>query len=141
MTFMLPQPRPVDDADRPLVSAAIVARQRAYCPYSGFAVGAAVRSPQGQIYPGCNVENASYGLTTCAERVAVLNAVVGGATAIEVIAVAAPGRATPCGACRQVLVEFGPAMRLLLVDPAEPELVVELTLADLLPGHFSLDAK
>lgn len=138
MTFAMPQPRPVNDADRDLVHAAIAARDRAYCPYSGFAVGAAVRSRDGQVYQGCNVENASYGLTNCAERVAVQNAVVGGAAAIEAIAVAAPGRATPCGACRQVLVEFGPAMRLLLVDPSEPELAGELSLADLLPGHFTL---
>lgn len=141
MTFAMPRPRPVNDADRVLVDAALAARQRAYCPYSGFAVGAAARSRDGQVYQGCNVENASYGLTNCAERVAVQNAVVGGATAIEAVAVAAPGRATPCGACRQVLVEFGPAMRLLLVDPAEPELAIELSLADLLPGHFTLEAK
>ena len=140
MTFTMPQPRQVDDADRALVSAAVAARQRAYCPYSGFAVGAAVRSRDGQVFWGCNVENASYGLTNCAERVAVQNAVVAGATAMEAIAVAAPLWATPCGACRQVLVEFGPAMRLLLVDPQQPELVVELALADLLPGHFKLGA-
>jgi len=140
MTFTLPQPRKVDEADRPLVGAAVAARQKAYCPYSGFAVGAAVRGRDGQVFAGCNVENASYGLTNCAERVAVQNAVVGGVTAIEAIAIAAPDWATPCGACRQVLVEFGAVMKVLLVAPDQPELVVELALGDLLPGHFKLDA-
>lgn len=139
MHFEMPKPRPLEESDRPLVAVALAARLRAYCRYSGFAVGAAVRSSEGHLFSGCNVENASYGLTTCAERVAVQNAVVGGATSLEAMAVAATGAATPCGACRQVLAEFSENLRLLLVDPEQAQQVIELNLADLLPGRFRLE--
>src|SRR4051812_453230 len=94
-----------------LVRAAQDARTRAYAPYSNFAVGAAVLAG-GAIYRGCNVENASYGLSMCAERVAVFTAVASGGRAIDAVAVvgSAERPTPPCGACRQALNEFGPHM-------------------------------
>src|SRR4051794_5273042 len=101
----------LDDATvRAMVAAAREASARAYCPYSRFRVGAAVLTEGGAIVAGCNVENASYGLTIGAERVAVSRAVAEGATAIRgvVVFTPTPGPTAPCGACRQVLNEFGP---------------------------------
>ena len=103
----------LDESQRTLFAMAREARAHAYAPYSTLAVGAALRTRDGQIFTGCNVENASFGLTVCAERVALFAAVsaVGrGELAVEAIAVdAGPGRAaSPCGACRQVLVEIAP---------------------------------
>ncbi|MDQ7858995.1 MAG: cytidine deaminase [Armatimonadota bacterium] len=98
-----------------LVRAARAARSAAYAPYSGFAVGAAVLTASGAVVAGCNVENASYGLSVCAERVAVQRAVAEGHRALVAVAVASgPAAAPPCGACRQVLLEFG--VRTVLVD-------------------------
>jgi len=92
----------------PLLEAAIKARENAHAPYSGFKVGAAIEDGQGRIYTGCNVENATYGLTICAERVAVVKAVSEGAKGFRRIAVAADTEnlTPPCGACRQILWEF-----------------------------------
>lgn len=92
---------------RRLVTAAAAARRNAHAPYSRFRVGAALLARSGKIYTGVNVENASYGLTICAERVAVGNAVSAGEKRFVAVAIVAPGGATPCGACRQVLAEFG----------------------------------
>ena len=85
-----------------LVQAAIEARERAYAKYSTFRVGAALITAERRVFVGCNVENASYGLTICAERVAVTNAISAGQTEFSAIAVASRGGVTPCGACRQV---------------------------------------
>ena len=117
--------------DEELVTAAWAAREHAYAPYSKFKVGAALRSADGPIFPGCNVENISYGLTNCAERVAIGAAVANGATDFEVIAVVADTKTpiSPCGACRQVLAEFG-ISRILLANLAES---VEFSLNELLP--------
>src|SRR5580658_3957226 len=95
---------------RKLETAAVDAARRAYAPYSHFRVGAAVLTPAGAIYTGCNVENASYGMCTCAERTAVLKAVSSGERTISAVAVYTPTRVptSPCGACRQVISEFGP---------------------------------
>jgi cytidine deaminase len=101
-------------------------------------VGAAVLTPSGDIFPGTNVENASYGLTICAERAAVCAAVAAGHKQLTAVAVATPGGHSPCGACRQVLSEFGPAMEVLLVDSDNPANVQKTTLANLLPMQFTL---
>src|SRR5207248_10493372 len=98
-----------------LMAAAKAASAQAYCPYSGFAVGAAVRAADGRVFSGCNVENASYGLAICAERNAIFHAVAAGARDIIAIAIYTPTRSytTPCGACRQVLSELGSNAELL----------------------------
>lgn len=125
-------------ADHELLAEARAAREMAYAPYSNFHVGAAVRTEDGRIFRGCNVENASYGLTSCAERVAIGSAVVAGAGKVEAVAVVLPDglRATPCGACRQWLFEFNPQMRVLLAGADDT--VEVTTAAALLPGGFVL---
>ena len=92
-----------------VLEAALAARNRAYAPYSHFAVGAAVQAKSGVIYSGCNVENASYGLTICAERTALVQAIAAGEREFSILAVVAdtPQPVAPCGACRQVMAEFG----------------------------------
>ena len=114
-----------------LLIAAWDVRERAYAPYSKFPVGAAVLAADGRIFAGCNVENLSYGLTQCAERVAVGMAVAAGARDLVAVAVVADTRVaiSPCGACRQVLAEFG-VKRVLLANRAER---LEFALDELLP--------
>ena len=122
-----------------LVAAARAARRRAHAPYSRFFVGAAVRAG-GAIHAGCNVENASFGLTVCAERNAVAAAVLAGAKRLEAVVVASGTSppTPPCGACRQVLAELaGPELPVRLVG-AHGE-AVETTLGALLPNGFALD--
>jgi cytidine deaminase len=99
-----------------LLDAARGARSAAYAPYSKFKVGAAVRTESGQIYTGCNVENASYALSICAERVAIFRAVAAGDSKIVEIALCtdAPEPSTPCGACRQVLFEFSQSAAVIM---------------------------
>jgi cytidine deaminase len=101
---------------RSLVARAIRAKARAYAPYSRFRVGAALLADDGTIFEGCNVENSSYSLTICAERNAVFQAAAQGKTSFRAIAIASddPGFLTPCGACRQVLSEFNPAIEIIL---------------------------
>ena len=120
-----------------LVAAARAARTHAYCPYSGFAVGAALRAASGAVYSGCNVENASYGATLCAERVAVACMVGSGDRAITAMAIytEAEPPAMPCGLCRQVLQEFGRTMTIVV---ASPKTTRQTTLAALLPEPFVL---
>jgi cytidine deaminase len=122
------------------VIAALVARARlasaaAYAPYSKFAVGAAVLTADGATYAGCNVENASYGLTICAERLAIWKAVFHGQTKIEALAVYTPTASitAPCGACRQVAYEFGPDMIVICASDGGTR---QHTLEELLPGAF-----
>lgn len=122
-------------ADR-LVEAAETARGRAHAPYSAFHVGAAVIDDDGRIHTGCNVENASYGLSVCAERHAVAAAVVAGAgkiTGLAVVSGTTPP-ASPCGACRQVLAEFGDFPVVLANSDGER---IETSVADLLPMAFT----
>jgi cytidine deaminase len=119
-----------------LIQAAIEAREEAYAPYSHFQVGAAVCTVAGRVYTGCNIENASFGATVCAERVAVLKAVSEGAREIEAIAIvyADDVFARPCGICRQVLAEFNPRMRVICANTkGEYE---ERGLDELLPAQF-----
>ena len=119
-----------------LLAAAVEASQHAYAPYSRFLVGAAVLGKNGVIYPGANVENASYGLTNCAERSAVFSAVSAGENHFEAVAIASSGGVAPCGACRQVLHEFSPSIKVLLIDTINTDQVTELSLEDLLPDPF-----
>jgi cytidine deaminase len=124
--------------DDDLVARAGEARKRAYAPYSGFPVGAALLGRSGRVYPGANVENAAYPLTTCAERAAVTRAVSEGEREFEAIAVVTETGATPCGACRQILREFsGPKgdLRVIVADTAGN--IRTFTIAELLPEGFT----
>jgi cytidine deaminase len=125
-----------DDTLKTLRKEATTASESAYCPYSKFQVGAAVLTADGRIFSGCNVENASYGLTVCAERNAVFQAVAKGATQIVAVVIytPTPTPACPCGACRQVLNEFGPDAEVLSVCDG-PE-GIRRKVSDLLPDAF-----
>ncbi|MDQ7794091.1 MAG: cytidine deaminase [bacterium] len=118
-----------------LVGEAADARQRAYAPYSGFAVGAALLAADGSVFTGANVENASYGLTLCAERVALAGAVAAGKREFAALAVVAEGSTVPCGACLQSLAEFAPSLPVILAEPGGPPRALEL--AHLLPKPFT----
>ncbi|MBM3863117.1 MAG: cytidine deaminase [Verrucomicrobia bacterium] len=119
------------DSREPLVQAAWNARQNAYAPYSSFAVGAALLAADGRIFTGCNVENLSYGLTCCAERVAVGSAIAAGAREFVAMAVVADTQTpiSPCGACRQVMTEFSVPTVIL----ANRDQRLALSLTELLP--------
>ena len=123
-----------------LIAAALRCREFAYAPYSQFRVGAAVLDENSGIFPGCNVENASYGLTICAERNAMAAAIAGGARKFTAIAVASANGVPPCGACRQFLFEFAPEMVVWLVDADDPGSITERMLSQLLPSGFRLEA-
>lgn len=128
----------LDDAARVrLASAATAVRRHAYAPASQFHVGAAVLGDDGRVFVGCNVENASYGLTICAERAAVCAAVAAGVRTLRAVAVATDlvEPASPCGACRQVLAEFGPDLEVLLIGRDGRQRTT--TLAALLPAPFT----
>lgn len=120
-----------------LVAAAHEARKRAYAPYSRYRVGAAVLDEDGVITPGCNVENAAYPATICAERVALTGAVAHGRRGFVAIAVATENGGSPCGSCRQVMAELGPAMVVYIADAHGN--VRTTTVADLLPDYFTGD--
>ena len=124
-----------------LIRQAILVRMQAYAPYSKFLVGAALRTAGGQTFVGCNVENASYGLTICAERAAALAAIAAGQRQFECLAIATQGGAMPCGACRQVLFEFNPELTIYLVDVDRPANVVAANLRELLPGAFQFEPR
>jgi cytidine deaminase len=125
-----------NDIDREgLIRQAVAARERAYAPYSNYAVGAALLADSGRVYVGCNVENAVYPLVMCAERVAVFKAVCAGERRFEAIAVVTRNGGAPCGSCRQVLREFGEDTLVLVAD-ADGNFR-ETTVAELLPDSFS----
>ena len=124
------------EAEQELIAAAAQARERAHAPYSNFKVGAALLTEDGNIYTGCNVENASYGASVCAERNAVANALAAGEkkfTRLAVVTQTSPPSA-PCGLCRQVLVEFCDDLPILLCNPAGE--IVPTTLRELQPLPF-----
>ena len=125
-------------SERALLAAARDAAKAAYVPYSNFPVGAALITASGEIFTGANVENASYGLTVCAERTAVFAAALAGHREIVAIAVSAPRalRASPCGACRQVLNEFAPVEGEMTVVLESEEGPQTTTLSTLLPMAF-----
>jgi cytidine deaminase len=131
-------PAPLRPGDEELVAAARAVRERAHAPYSAFAVGAALRTRAGRVIVGCNVENASYGLALCAERSAVVAAVAaeGPGMRVDTIAIASEALSCPpCGACRQVLAEFGRDARVLFPHRGATAVT---TVGELLPAAFAL---
>jgi len=125
-----------NDLKERLISRAVEAQKHAYAPYSHYAVGAAVLTESGEIFDGINIENAVYPLTVCAERVAIFKAISEGHQKFIAIAVVTKNGGSPCGACRQVMAEFGLDTLVLIAD-SEGALKQTLTVADLLPLAFS----
>jgi cytidine deaminase len=135
----MPNQNPAADTREKLMEAARAAMKNAYAPYSNFRVGAALLTTTGQIFAGCNIENASYGMTNCAERTAIFSAVAQAGPAIEIESIAivndqnAP--CSPCGACRQVIYEFGPRATVFFLSANGWK---NLPITDLLPEGFRL---
>ena len=121
--------------DQELIAFAARVRERAYAPYSQYAVGAALLGKSGRVYVGCNVENASYPLCMCAERATVFKAVSEGERNFQALAVVTSNGGSPCGSCRQVLAEFGTDIQVLIASPER--LILRMNLSDLLPLAFS----
>ena len=114
-------------------------RNRSYIPYSHYAVGAALLTKRGKIFTGCNIENAAFPVTICAERTAIFKAISEGEKEFEAIAIATEdGQGYPCGSCRQVMVEFSLDMEVMLAD-AEGKITADLNISELLPGAFTPD--
>lgn len=120
-----------------LVKTALDYRERAYAPYSNFKVGAAVLFESGNVYGGCNIENASFGATNCAERTAIFTGVASGETKIKVIAIAGSSEeyTYPCGICRQVLCEFADGDAAVILVKNEDDYIVK-TMEEVMPGAF-----
>lgn len=118
-----------------LIAQAMQARERAYAPYSNYKVGAALLAKSGQTYTGCNVENAVYPLTICAERTVVVKAVSEGERKFVALAVVTENGGSPCGSCRQTVREFGADILVLIADTTGA--YREMTIAELLPDSFS----
>ena len=120
-----------------LIKAALEVREKAYAPYSGYKVGAALLGKSGRIYTGCNVENASYGATVCAERVATVKAISEGEYSFEALVVVVDGvePGSPCGICRQFLAEFGADLKLILLNLKGDR--IDATLDQYLPQAFT----
>lgn len=125
-----------DEERQFLIDLANETRRRAYAPYSGYSVGAALRTRSGRIYTGVNVESAAYPTTMCAERVAVYKAVSEGEREFEVIAVVTDNGGSPCGGCRQVLAEFG-LETIVLIANRFGRMLQQTTVGELLPGAFT----
>lgn len=123
-------------SDEELVRAAARARERAYAPYSRFPVGAALLSEDGELFLGCNVENAAYPVSLCAERVALFKAISEGKRRFRKLAVVSESGATPCGSCRQALLEFAPELEILVSEGRHTR---SFRLSDLLPHGFTPD--
>lgn len=127
-----------------LLKKAVAAMRRAYAPYSRFCVGAALLTREGRVFQGCNVENASYGLTLCAERTALVAAVAAGHRNFTALAVVSSGKTAPvpCGACLQVLTEFcKPDCLVMLASATRPSVFQTYRLKDLLPHAFKLSPR
>ena len=124
-----------DETRRTLIAAAQRARQYAYAPYSKYLVGAALLAANGEVYTGCNVENAAYPATICAERVALVKAVSEGVRSFVAVAVVTDNAGSPCGTCRQMLNEFAPDLVVILAD-GEGTIRNEMTILALLPHGF-----
>jgi cytidine deaminase len=124
-----------DELRSRLIELAQEARLKAYAPYSNYQVGAALVTPSGKFFTGCNVENAAYPTGLCAERVAIVKAVSEGEHKFTALSVVTSNGGTPCGACRQVMAEFGLNTIVLIAD-ADGKLRQEATVAELLPGAF-----
>ena len=133
--FVSATPQKETSSQEKLLKEAKAARENAYCPYSHYQVGAALLTKEGKIFRGTNIENASYGLTNCAERAAVASAISQGERDFIAMAVVTSGGGFPCGACRQVLNEFNPDMDLYIAD-ASFENVKHYKLKELLPEAF-----
>lgn len=125
-----------DSSTQTLVEAAIAASKHAYIPYSGYAVGAALQAADGTVYGGCNVENAAYSPTICAERTALVKAISEGQRQFDAIAVVTKDGGSPCGTCRQMLYEFAPHLRVIIADFAG-KIRFDGPLAELLPLGFT----
>lgn len=119
-----------------LIRKANEAREQAYAPYSRYQVGAAVLTADGQVFTGCNIENAAYPSSLCAERVAIFKAVSEGHRQLRAIAVVTSNGGSPCGGCRQVMREFGGKQLVVLIADGSGTLLEELTLEELLPRSF-----
>ena len=125
-----------------LIQAALDAREQSVAPYSKFNVGAALLTASGEIITGANVESASYGLSCCAERIALFKALTDGTKEhrnFTAIAIASPGGATPCGACRQLLAEYAPKADVILINSESPDAPEMTTVNELLPNAFTGD--
>ena len=120
-----------------LISAALKARKQSIATYSKFHVGAALLTNEGQIISGANIESASYGLSCCAERVALFKALTDGHHKFQALAVASPGGAAPCGACRQLIAEYAADTEILLIDSDGPENPKSTRINELLPNSFT----
>ncbi len=120
------------------LEAAIAVTRHAYVPYSNYPVGAALRASNGILYSGCNVENASYPATICAERTALVKAVSEGQQSFDLLVVVTKNAGSPCGICRQMLYEFAPDMRVILAD-LSGNITSDTTLSTLLPDGFGPD--
>jgi len=120
------------------LQAAIAVTEYAYIPYSNYPVGAALRTVEGQLYSGCNIENASYPATICAERTALVKAVSEGHRQFDLLVVVTKNAGSPCGICRQMLYEFAPDMRVILAD-LDGNITSDTTLSGLLPDGFGPD--
>ena len=121
------------------VAAALEVRKNAYAPFSNFAVGAAIVTKDGSIFTGVNVENSSFGATNCAERTALFSAITAGQRDFEAIVIASVlnGKAVfPCGICRQVLADFNPKMRVVLVNSDTKQIEQDLLLSEIFPSAF-----
>jgi len=125
-----------DEQKKRMIISALESREKAYAPYSGYAVGAALLTKNGEIFTGVNIENSAYPTGTCAERVAVFKAVSEGEREFEAIVVASSNGGTPCGSCRQVLSEFGLDTGIIIVD-GEGNSVQETTVGEILPDAFT----